>query len=87
MSEYGVLVSSLRKNAEFMRFVNRLRIELAGEEFKNPKTANKRIADYFYYNNANERFTEVDYITRKVRTYGKQASSHISIYYAMYLEE
>ena len=47
----------------------------------------KRIADYFYLKKANERFQEVQEIVKGVVAYGKQASAHISIYYAMYLYE
>ena len=50
-------------------------------------SANKRIADYFYLKKANERFQEVQEIVKGVVAYGKQASAHISIYYAMYLYE
>jgi hypothetical protein len=49
--------------------------------------ANRQIADYFFKNQANERFSMVKVIVEAVLKYGKQASAHISIYYAMYLYE
>ena len=43
--------------------------------------------DMFYTNKANEKYPEVKVIVEKVLAYGKQASAHISIYYAMFLFE
>ena len=76
---------ALAGNRDFMAFVEKLRQQLAGEETTNTREANKRIADYFYTNKANERFSEVKAIVEAVLTYGKQASAHISIYYAMFI--
>ena len=70
-----------------MKFVREIRLLLSGKEVSNTPEANKQIADYFYKSHANEQFSEVKEITEAVRAYGKQASAHISIYYAMYLYE
>ena len=85
LKEYDDQLKKLASNQEFVRFVMELRKELAGREATDKKNANKRIADYFYGNKANERFSEVNSIVTRVVSYGKQASAHISIYYAMYL--
>lgn len=85
LKEYDDQLKKLASNQEFMRFVMELRKELAGREATDKKCANKHIADYFYVNKANERFSEVNSIVARVVSYGKQASAHISIYYAMYL--
>ena len=85
LKEYDEQLKRLAADQEFMRFVMELRRELAGRETTDKKAANKRIADYFYENKANERFSEVSSIVARVVFYGKQASAHISIYYAMYL--
>lgn len=85
LKEYDDQLKKLASNQEFVRFVMGLRKELAGREATDKKNANKRIADYFYVNKANERFSEVNSIVTRVVSYGKQASAHISIYYAMYL--
>jgi hypothetical protein len=84
---YGDLLQRLSENADFRSFVYLLRMELNGKEISDTKAANRRIADYFYTNKANERFPEVQEIVNGVVAYGKQASAHISIYYAMYLYE
>ena len=84
---YGYLLYALASNKEFMQFITKLRLELAGRELSDTKNANRIIADYFYTNNANERFPEVKQIVKAVITYGKQASAHISIYYAMFIYE
>ncbi len=85
LKEYDEQLKRLAVDQEFMRFVMELRRELAGRETTDKKAVNKRIADYFYENKANERFSEVSSIVARVVSYGKQASAHISIYYAMYL--
>lgn len=85
LRQYDDQLKKLAANQEFMRFVMDLRRELAGREATDKKSANKHIADYFYENKANERFLEVNSIVACVVSYGKQASAHISIYYAMYL--
>lgn len=85
LKEYDDQLKKLAANQEFMRFVMELRQELDGRETTDKKVANKRIADYFYEKKANERFSEVNSIVTRVVSYGKQASAHISIYYAMYL--
>ena len=87
LDQYGTQLMALAGNRDFMEFVEKLRQQLAGEETTNTCEANKRIADYFYINKANERFSEVKAIVEVVLTYGKQASAHISIYYAMFLYE
>ena len=87
LKAYGDRLKSLSANSEFRTFVALLRMELNGKEVTDTTTANKRIADYFYQNKANERFPEVQEIVNGVVNYGKQASAHISIYYAMYLYE
>lgn len=85
LKEYDDQLKRLAANQAFMSFIMELRKELAGREATDKKNANKRIADYFYKNKANERFSEVNAIVAYVASYGKQASAHISIYYAMYL--
>ena len=85
LNQYGSQLKVLAENGDFIRFVTELRQQLAGQEVTNTREANKRIADYFYINKANERFSEVKAIVEAVLAYGKQASAHISIYYAMYL--
>lgn len=87
VSQYHSFLSTLALNHGFMQFVKELRMNLAGIEITDTKTANKRIADYFYINKANEKYPEVKAIVEKVLAYGKQASAHISIYYAMFLFE
>ena len=85
LDQYGSQLKTLAENGDFMSFVAVLRQQLAGQETTNTREANKRIADYFYINKANERFSEVKAIVEAVLAYGKQASAHISIYYAMFL--
>lgn len=85
LQSYGDLLISLAENKEFIKFVMALQKELAGREVTDTRAANRRIADYFYINKANERFSEVQEIVKGVVAYGKQASAHISIYYAMFL--
>lgn len=85
LDQYGSQLKTLAENGDFMRFVAVLRQQLAGQETINTREANKKIADYFYINKANERFSEVKAIVEAVLAYGKQASAHISIYYAMFI--
>lgn len=87
LNQHDALLKALAKNKEFMAFIAALRKNLAGAESSNTKSANMQVADYFYKNKANERFPEVKAIVDAVLSYGKQASAHISIYYAMYLYE
>lgn len=85
LRQYESLLKTLASNEAFMRFVTDLRQQLAGQETTNTREANKRVADYFYTNKANEQFSEVKEIVQAVVSYGKQASAHISIYYAMFI--
>lgn len=85
--QYGDLLKRLAENHEFMMFVEQLHHKLASMEFTDTRMANKCIADYFYTNRANEKYPEVKVIVENVLAYGKQASAHISIYYAMFLFE
>ena len=87
LNQYDSLLRALAKNKEFMSFIATLRQDLAGAQHGNTKSTNMQVADYFYKNKANERFPEVKAIVDAVLLYGKQASAHISIYYAMYLYE
>lgn len=87
LNQYDSLLKVLAKNKEFMSFIATLRQDLAGVQHGNIKSTNMQVADYFYKNKANERFPEVKAIVDAVLLYGKQASAHISIYYAMYLYE
>ncbi|MBE6985133.1 MAG: hypothetical protein E7434_05940 [Ruminococcaceae bacterium] len=80
-------INALSQNHEFMQFIGELRSQLSGQELYNTRAANRKIADYFYVNKANDRFPEVKTIVDAVLCYGKQASAHISIYYAMFLCE
>ena len=82
---YDTQLKRLAGNQEFKRFVQVLQKELSGREVTDTKKANRRIADYFYIHKANEKFPEVQEIVAGVLAYGKQASAHISIYYAMFL--
>ena len=85
LMQYRLQLKVLSDNREFMQFIKDLRKQLAGLEIRNIPVANRQIADYFYKNHANDRFPEVREIVEAVLYYGKQASAHISIYYAMYL--
>lgn len=85
LMQYRLQLKVLSDNREFMQFIEDLRKQLAGLEIRNTPVANRQIADYFYKNHANDRFPEVREIVEAVLHYGKQASAHISIYYAMYL--
>lgn len=85
IQSYEKQLKSLAVNQEFRNFLLVLRKELSCREVTDTRNANRRIADYFYINRANEKFPEVEEIVRGVVTYGKQASAHISIYYAMFL--
>lgn len=85
LNAYNVQLGCLAANPEFRAFVSQLRFELNGKEIVDTKTANKQIANCFYYNNANDRFSDVQRIAVQVKRYGTQASAHISIYYAMFL--
>ena len=87
LNQYDSLLRALAKDKEFMSFIATLRQDLAGAQHGNIKSTNVQVADYFYKNGANERFPEVKAIVDAVLLYGKQASAHISIYYAMYLYE
>ena len=77
--QYGDILKSLAGSQDFLQFVKALQNDLAGMEITNTRNANKRIADYFYNNKANEKFPQVKMIVEQVLTYGKQASAHISI--------
>lgn len=87
LNQYESLLKALASNKEFINFIKPLRQELDSTGAGDTKIANKRVADYFFINKANERFPEVKAIVEAVLSYGKQASAHISIYYAMYLYE
>lgn len=82
---YGVELDALHSNTTFMEEITQLRNKYNGCEITETKRVNKDIADYFYYNKLNEKYAQVNSITQKVKNYGKQASAHISIYYAMFL--
>ena len=87
VKSYDELMKKLAASPAFIQFVAVLREELSGREVTDTKKANREVADYFYHNKANEKFPEVLEIVKEVTTYGKQASAHISIYYAMFLYE
>ena len=87
LNQYDHLLKSLARNEEFVRFVTTLRKELSGREIRNPKNENRHISEYFYANKADEQFSAVKTIVDAVRSYGRQSSAYISIYYAMYLYE
>jgi len=78
-------LQSLHENARFMAFVAQLRKKLNGAELSNTRAANTEIMNAFYYANINDQYEEVADIVNRVKQYGKQASAHISIYYAMYV--
>ena len=85
LDSYEKELAELVKNVSFMSFVFALHRKLEGMEFIDRKRANKQIAREFYFGKLNERFPAVDAIAWSVRQYGKQASAHISIYYAMFI--
>lgn len=85
IESYETELKELHNNVAFMKEISVLRIKYSGSETTDTRNVNKDIADYFYYNKFNEKFPQVNSITQKVRNYGKQASAHISIYYAMFL--
>lgn len=85
MNAYGSALRSLHQNPDFMLFIMDLRKKINGAEFTETKSANRKIANEFFYKKANDKFQEVYSISQAVRKYGKQASAHISIYYAMYI--
>lgn len=87
LNQYDSLLRALASNEDFIEFITALRQDIEGTGTGNTKTINRRVADYFYINKANEKFPEVKAIVEAVLSYGKQASAHISIYYAMYLYE
>ena len=85
VESYKKDLHNLHMNPRFMDEMFALRKKFNGREITDTKNVNKEIADYFYKNNLNEKYAQVNSITQKVRNYGKQASAHISIYYAMFL--
>lgn len=85
VESYKKDLHNLHMNPRFMEEMFALRKIFNGREITDTKNVNKEIADYFYKNNLNEKYAQVNSITQKVRNYGKQASAHISIYYAMFL--
>ena len=85
LNQYDALLKALASNKEFIKFITILRQDLDNTETRDTKITNRRVADYFYINKANDRFPEVKAIVEAVLSYGKQASAHISIYYAMFL--
>jgi len=87
LNQYDSLLKFLASNKEFINFIKPLRQDLDSTGAGDTKIVNRRVADYFYINKANEKFPEVKAIVEAVLSYGKQASAHISIYYAMYLYE
>ena len=82
---YDAELKLLHSNTAFMDEIKQLRNKYNGCEISETQRVNKDIADYFYYNNLNEKYAQVNSITQRVKMYGKQASAHISIYYAMFL--
>ena len=85
IESYKKDLHNLHMNPRFMDEMFALRKKFNGREITDTKNVNKEIADYFYKNNLNEKYPQVNSITQNVRNYGKQASAHISIYYAMFL--
>ena len=85
MELYNDELRGLYDDVRFMTFISRLRKKLNGMELTNTKAANTEIMNAFFYSNINEQYNEVADIVERVKQYGKQASAHISIYYAMYV--
>lgn len=85
MEQYKKELTALHTSKPFMAYISSLRQTLNGSERTDTRTANMAIADSFYRTNANEKFPPVAKIVAAVKTYGKQASAHISIYYAIYI--
>ena len=68
-----------------MMFIMQLRKNLNGLELRDTKAANIEIMNAFFHEKINNQYDEVADIVNCVKKYGKQASAHISIYYAMYV--
>lgn len=85
MELYNDELQNLYDNPRFMSFIFQLRKKLSGIEITNTKAANTEIMNAFFYAKINEQYKEVADIVERVKQYGKQASAHISIYYAMYI--
>lgn len=85
MELYFPALESLHDDTSFMSFIESLRRKLDGAEIKNTRAANTEIMNAFFYGRINDQYAEVADIVEKVKKYGKQASAHISIYYAMYV--
>ena len=82
---YQADLNALHNNMKFMLFIKLLHKQLDGLEFKDTVTANRKIANEFYSRKMNDLYPEVFRIAQGVKQYGKQASAHISIYYAMFV--
>ena len=85
MELYNDELQALYDDPRFMTFISQLRKKLNGMELTNTKAANTDIMNSFFYSNINDQYNEVADIVERVKQYGKQASAHISIYYAMYV--
>ena len=85
LEQYGHSLDLLHADGAFMEFVAQLRRQLDGLERTDTGRANREIMNAFYYGRINQRFVQARQITNGVLAYGKQASAHISIYYAMYV--
>lgn len=84
MELYNDELQALYDDVQFMSFITQLRNKLNGMELTNTKAANTEIMNAFFYSNIYKQYNEVADIVDRVKQYGKQASAHISIYYAMY---
>lgn len=85
LEQYATLLSELHADLSFRAFILSLRRQLNSRELTDTKAANAIIANHFYHTSANAKYPAVGVIANQVRSYGKQASAHISIYYAMYI--
>ncbi len=84
INHYDPQLKALSQNQDFISQIKILRKQT--QALSDSRTKAKAISDFFYHKDLN-RFLEVMEIVDAVRKYGKQASAHISIFYAMYLYE
>ena len=54
LNQYDSLLRALASNEDFIEFITALRQDIEGTGTGNTKTINRRVADYFYINKANE---------------------------------
>ena len=85
MQAYREQLTALYASTEFREFIAKLRLQLNGLELCDTHSANMLIADVFYHSDINGKYPDARKIVEGVKKYGRQASAHISIYYAMFI--